>query len=123
MDSRLIKRNVTRKRRVLRVRKRLRGTAEKPRLAVYKSNANIYVQLIDDENHMTIAGIGTMSKKLKDEKLSRKSKESAIRLGEHIAAVAKEKNIVKVVFDRGRFKYHGIIALLAETARKAGLQF
>ena len=81
----LSKINTTRQRRIYRVRNKVKGTATKPRLCFCKSNKNIYVQLIDDENHKTIAGIGTLSKENKDMK---KSKESAKKLGEQIAKIA-----------------------------------
>lgn len=93
----------------------------KPRLSVSKSNRNIYAQLIDDENRVTLGGIGTLSKA--DKTKAGKSKESARMIGSQIAQIAKEKNIDTVVFDRGRFKFHGIIAELANAAREAGLQF
>ena len=123
MENTIKKRSKTRKRRVLRVRKTLKGTSEKPRLSVFKSNKHLYVQLIDDVNQKTILGVGTASKSLKATKFNLKSKEAAKHLGALIASHAKEKNIVHVVFDRGRNKYHGILAELAEAARNAGLQF
>ena len=109
----------TRKRRVFRTRKNLKGTNEKPRLSVHKSNKHLFVQMIDDESGKTIAAVGTNSKDVK----MKKSKQSAEKLGEIIASIAKEKKINKIVFDRGRFKYHGLIQLLADSARKAGLEF
>ncbi len=119
MENNLIRRNITRKRRTLRVRKNLRGTSTKPRLCISKTKSHIFAQLIDDENMLTIAGMGTMSKEFKD----KKSKESAKKLGKKISEIAKEKKIERVVFDRGSNKYHGIIAELANAAREAGLQF
>jgi large subunit ribosomal protein L18 len=119
MDNSLRKRDISRKRRVLRVRKKLKGTAIKPRLCVSKSNKHILAQLIDDQNCVTIAATGTLSKgnKLK------KSVESSKQIGQKIAELAKEKNISTVVFDRGRLKYHGLIASLADGARENGLEF
>ena len=117
MENNLKKRKVTRKRRVLRVRKKLKGSGKKPRLSVYKSNKNIFAQIIDDEKKITIIGISTIPLKVKNKK------ETAKVIGEKIASMAKEKEIEKVVFDRGRFKYHGIIKEFADAARKAGLEF
>ncbi len=118
MDQSQIRRNRARRSRVFRVRKNIRGTAEKPRLSVCKTNAHLYVQLIDDEKSLTLAGMGTMSKQYKG-----RSKESAKKLGQAIAAAAKKLQIERIVFDRGRHKFHGVIAELANSAREAGLQF
>lgn len=114
MDKKQKKRVV---RRVFRVRKKLKGTDEKPRLSIFKSNKNIYAQIINDEKQITLIGIGSFSEK------RAKLKDMAKILGDKIAKLAKEKNITKVVFDRGRYKYHGIIASFADAARKEGLQF
>lgn len=114
------KRNATRKRRVFRVRKTLKGTATKPRMSVNKSNKHLFVQLIDDENSKTIAAMGTYSKEFKGVK---KSKECATNLGKKIAEIAKSKKIDEVVFDRGRYKFHGLLSELAKGAREAGLKF
>lgn len=124
MDNYLQKRSLKRAKRVLRVRKAVRGTAEKPRFCVNKTNQHLYAQIIDDEQGVTLAGIGTMSKEgSKEKKGAKKSKEAARLLGAKLAAFAKQKNIQQVVFDRGRFKFHGLIAELANSAREAGLQF
>jgi large subunit ribosomal protein L18 len=124
MDTYLIKRNERRKKRALRVRKHVRGSGEIPRLSVHKSNQHLFVQLIDDEQGLTLAGIGTMSKDLaKGKKSLRKSRDHAKEVGTKIAQLAKEKNINTVIFDRGRYKYHGLIADLANAAREAGLKF
>jgi large subunit ribosomal protein L18 len=117
MESELKKRDISRKRRKFRVSKNLRGDDKKPRMSVTKTNKHIFVQLIDDENQKTLLSVGTYSKDLK----LKKSKESAIKLGEILAKMAKDKKINSVIFDRGRLKYHGIIAELANSARKAGL--
>ena len=117
------KKSLVRQRRVFRVRKRLQGTSERPRLTVFKSNQHLFVQVINDETGHTVASLGTLSKEFKGTELAKKSKKSAQVLGEKIAKLALDKDIVKVVFDRGRFKYHGIIAELANAARQAGLQF
>jgi large subunit ribosomal protein L18 len=121
MDTSQIKRNKSRKNRKFRVRKKLKGSAEKPRLSVSKTNKHILAQLIDDETGVTLAGFGTMSKENKEHKT--KSKQAAHFIGMTIAKLAKEKNIETVVFDRGRFMYHGVVAKLADGAREAGLRF
>jgi len=123
MDNSQKRRKIARKARVLRVRKHIRGTAEKPRLTVSKTNSHLYVQLVDDEKGVTLAGVGTLSKTNQDKEHSRKSKGSARRIGTQIAEFAKKLKIDTVVFDRGRYKFHGIIAELANSAREAGLQF
>jgi large subunit ribosomal protein L18 len=123
MDNRLTKRKISRKRRTLRVRKKIRGSSLVPRFSVYKSNSHLYAQLIDDENGTTLAGVGTQSKKFQKTEFNKKSKLSAREIGKHLADVAKTKEIKRVIFDRGRFKFHGLIAELANAAREAGLQF
>lgn len=120
MHRNLEKKIKVRKKRVMRVRKKLRGNAEKPRLSVFKSLNHIGVQLIDDEKGVTLASFSTLSKEMKDKKLS---KESAKFVGIKIAELAKEKKIGRVVFDRGRYKYHGIIAEVASGARESGIKF
>ena len=122
MESSLIKKNYKRGKRVVRVRKRLRGTQERPRLCVMKSNKHIGVQLIDDEKAVTIASASTLMNELKKKKLGR-TKEAARVIGAKIAELAKKNQVEKAVFDRGIYKYHGIIAELANAAREGGLQF
>jgi large subunit ribosomal protein L18 len=109
--------------RALRVRKHLQGTDTKPRLCVVKSNCHIQAQLIDDESGRTLGGTATFAKEFRGTEFCRKNKASARKLGEQIAEIAKSKNIKEVVFDRGPFKYHGILAELADAARAGGLQF
>lgn len=111
------------KRRALRVRKTLHGSAMKPRLCVVKTNAHIEVQLINDELGHTLASASTRSKELKGTSFNRKNKESARKLGEMIAEKAQTQNIKEIVFDRGAHKYHGILAELADAARGSGLKF
>jgi len=123
MHSNLKNRDIARKRRKYRVRKKLRGTSEKPRLTIYKSNCYIYAQLIDDEKQHTLVSLNSLSKEMIKLKLNNKSKEAASYIGKNIAQIAKKKNINKVVFDRGRYKYHGLIAEVAESARKEGIKF
>ncbi len=120
MDNSKKRRSKARRTRVLRVRKKVRGSAAKPRLSVSKTNTHIYAQIIDDEAGVTLAGFGTQSK---GASIKRKSKMSAKEVGKQIAMLAKEKKIDTVIFDRGRYKFHGLIAELANSAREAGLQF
>lgn len=117
------KKQVSRKKRAMRVRRRLRGTSEKPRLCAHKTNSHLHVQIIDDVNGKTLIGVSTNSKELKDRCAGKKNKESAKMLGEWIATKAKELQIENVVFDRGSSKYHGVLAELANAAREGGLQF
>lgn len=107
----------TRARRHNRIRARITGTAVKPRLAVYKSNTALYAQLIDDEAGKTLAAADT--RKAKGDSLT----EKATATGTAIAEAAKKAGIETVVFDRGGFKYQGVIAALADSARAAGLKF
>ena len=123
MDNSKKRRDNARKSRVLRVRKAIKGSAERPRLSVSKTNCHIYAQLIDDENAVTLGGVGTLSKVNQGTSFNKKSKESAKEIGKQIADIAKKHNILAVVFDRGRCKFHGVIAELANSAREAGLQF
>jgi len=117
------KSQVLRCKRSIRVRKHLRGTNTKPRLCVVKSNNHIQAQLIDDEAGITLGATATFSKEFRGTEFNRKNKASARKLGERIAEIAKDKNIKEVVFDRGPFKYHGVLAELADAARAGGLQF
>lgn len=110
-------------RRSLRVRKSLHGTSSKPRLCVYKSNCHIQAQLIDDDAGITLGSISTFSKQFRNTEFAKKNKASARKLGQAIADIAKDKSIKEVVFDRGPFKYHGVLAELANAAREGGLQF
>ena len=123
MDNSKVRRQRARKNRVMRVRKKIQGTDTRPRLSVSKTNKHIYAQIIDDVSGITIAGIGTLSKGNKTTAYNGKSKEAARHIGKQIAELAKGKNIDTVIFDRGRYKYHGVVAQLAEGAREAGLRF
>lgn len=110
-------------RRKLRVRKRLRGSSEKPRLSVFRSARHIYVQLIDDESGLTLASSSTVATSLRESVKNVTSKEQARLVGAEIAQKAKAANIQRVVFDRGPYKFHGRIKELAEAARENGLAF
>ncbi len=113
-----------RARRHRRVRKKVQGSAERPRLCVFRSQQHIYAQLIDDTAGQTLAAAGSTSPELKD-KLGKKGRDldAAAEVGKLIAARAKEKKVKSVVFDRAGYKYHGRVKKLAEAARKAGLEF
>lgn len=113
--------NFVRKRIHTRVRKKISGTSEQPRLNVYRSNKNIYAQLIDDQAGETLVSASTQDKELKLD--STANIEAAGKVGELIANRAKEKGIETVVFDRGGYLYHGRVAAVAEGAREAGLEF
>ncbi len=123
MRAEITKMNERREKRAFRTRKKLRGTMAKPRLSVVKSNKHIHVQLINDDEGKTLASTATFAKEFRNTEFNKRNKESAAKLGEKIAALAIEKNVREVVFDRGPFKYHGILAALADSARSAGLKF
>jgi len=110
--------NQTRQRRHARVRGKISGTAERPRLSVYRSNKNIYAQLIDDVAGVTLASASTIDKEVSGNKT-----EQATKVGELIAKRGSEKNVSEVVFDRGGYLYHGRVQALAEAARENGLKF
>ena len=107
----------------MRVRKKVRWTEAKPRLSLSKTNTHISAQIIDDVKGVTIVGVGTLSKENKGSSFNRKSKAAARHIGKQIAEMAKQKNVDTVVFDRGRYKFHGVVAELAAGAREAGLHF
>ena len=115
-----IDKNLERERRHKRVRRKVSGTSECPRLCVYKSNNNIYAQVIDDSKGITLVQASTLDKEVKTKK---SNKEAAKEIGTLIAKRAMEKKIKTVVYDRSGYIYHGIIKELAEAARKAGLEF
>ena len=108
------------RRRHIRVRRKVSGTAERPRLCIYRSNRNLFAQLIDDVKGETIVSASTLDKAVKTKK---SNKEAAKEVGTLIAKRAIEKNIKNVVYDRGGYIYHGIVKELAEAAREAGLKF
>lgn len=112
-----------RKRRKMRFMKKIRGTPERPRLCVYRSNKHIYAQIVDDQATMTLAAASTLSKELASPADKGATKEAAQKVGQLIAKKAKERNIQRVVFDRNGFLYHGRIRAVADAAREAGLEF
>ena len=107
----------------MRIRNRFSGTAERPRLAVFRSNNHMYAQIIDDTEGKTLVAASTMEKEVKGELDKTNNVEAAAYVGTVIAKRALEKGIKEVVFDRGGFIYQGKIAALAEAAREAGLEF
>lgn len=113
-------RKMERARRHARVRRKISGTAERPRLCVYRSNTNLYVQIIDDVAGTTLVSASTLDKEVKTKYAN---KEAAKEVGALIAKRALEKNIKDVVFDRGGYIYHGVIKELADAARNGGLNF
>ena len=113
-------RKLERTRRHIRVRRKISGTAERPRLCVYRSNKNLFVQVIDDVNGVTLCQASTLDKEVKTKHAN---KEAAKEVGALIAKRASEKKIKSVVYDRGGYIYHGVVKELAEAAREAGLQF
>ncbi|MBI3354225.1 MAG: 50S ribosomal protein L18 [Nitrospirae bacterium] len=117
------KRVLARKRRHARIRRKVYGTEERPRLCVSKSLSNMYAQLIDDEKGITLTSASTVDKDLKGKIKNGGNLEAAKIVGGLIAERALGKNIKKVVFDRGGYIYHGRIKALADAAREKGLQF
>ncbi len=117
------KRTEHRRKKALRVRKRIHGTAERPRLTVTRSLRNIFCQVIDDERGHTLAAVSSLDKTLRDSLKGLKKTEAAGRVGAELAVRAKKAGVVKVSFDRGARRYHGRIKALAEAAREGGLMF
>lgn len=122
MNSELTKKQAIRNKRSMRIRKKIHGTCTQPRLCVIKSNKHILVQLIDDDAGATLGSVSTFSKEYREGEFGKKNKQSARKLGEHIAKIAAEKNIKSAKFDRGFSRFHGILAELKEAAVEAGLQ-
>ena len=118
-------RQVRRARRHVSIRKRINGSAERPRLVVYRSAKNIEGQIVDDDASRTLLGVSTLAQELKDLKLEDEHKpiQRARAAGKLLAEKAKEKGIETVVFDRGGYKYHGRVQAFAEGAREGGLEF
>jgi len=108
--------------RKVRIRKKVSGTAERPRLVVFRSNLHIYAQLVDDQVGATVAAASTLTLGKNGEAL-KANKEGAGKVGSEIARLAKDKDIASVVFDRNGYIYHGTIKAIADAAREAGLDF
>jgi large subunit ribosomal protein L18 len=114
----------TRQRRRTRVRKKVRGTAERPRLSVFRTSKHIYAQVIDDAAAQTLVGSSSLKQDIRIKAQNQGgNKKGAAIVGEFIAKSAQEKGIKRVVFDRNGFLYHGRVKVLAEAARKHGLEF
>ena len=107
----------------MRIRNRFSGTAERPRLAVFRSNNHMYAQIIDDTVGNTLVSASTLEKDVKAELAKTNNVDAAAYLGTVIGKIAVEKGIKQVVFDRGGYIYHGKVAALADAAREAGLEF
>jgi large subunit ribosomal protein L18 len=114
---------IGRERRKLRIRNKVEGTTERPRLSVFRSAKHIYAQVIDDTTGKTLAHASTLSKDLKGTLGDDNKTDAAKKVGALIAKVCKSKGVAKVVFDRNGYLYHGRISALAQAAREAGLEF
>ncbi len=115
--------NIVRLRKHKRIRAKISGTAQRPRLCVFRSLSNIYAQIIDDENQNTLVSASTLDIEIKGNVAFGGNKDAAAQVGKLIAQRAVEKGIETVVFDRGGYIYHGRVLSLAEAAREAGLKF
>ena len=122
---RKVSKNVIRERIHTRIRKKLKGTTDRPRLAIFRSVAHIYAQVIDDTKGVTLVAANSNEKSLGAEgkKATGGNVEAAKEIGKRVAERAKEQGITKVVFDRGGYIYHGRVKALADAAREAGLEF
>jgi large subunit ribosomal protein L18 len=118
-----IDRNNSRARRKRRIRKKVAGTADRPRLTVFRSSKHIYAQVVDDVTSKPITGRSTLSKALASELTDKDKSARAAVVGKAIAEACKQKGITKVVFDRNGYAYHGRVKTLADSAREAGLEF
>ena len=105
------------------LRGRIKGTEERPRLSVYRSNENIYAQIIDDTKSKTLVSCSTLDRSIKLELSSGRTCDASRLIGQKLAELSLKKNITKIVFDRGPYLYHGRIKALADGARAGGLQF
>jgi large subunit ribosomal protein L18 len=119
----LVDRNKVRLRKHVRVRKKISGTAAKPRLAVFRSARHIYAQIIDDVAGKTLVAASTLDEAVKGKVGGTGNKDAAKAVGQLVGEKAKEKGITQVVFDRGGYLYHGRVKELADAARAAGLEF
>lgn len=117
-----LSKNEKRLRRKVRIRKKIAGSPECPRLVVFRSNLHIYAQLVDDKAGVTLASASTLVLSKQGEAV-KPNKDGAAKVGAEIARIAKEKNVERVVFDRNGYVYHGRIKAVADAAREAGLTF
>ena len=106
-----------------RVRRKVYGTAQRPRMVVFRSNKHVYVQIVDDDLGHTLASASTLDRSLAEALEGKTPIQQAEKVGELVAGRSKEKNIETVVFDRNGYKYHGAVKALADAARKAGIKF
>ncbi|MCU0519402.1 MAG: 50S ribosomal protein L18 [Anaerolineae bacterium] len=118
-----VNRERARARRHTHIRKHVAGTPERPRLNVFRSLTHIYVQVIDDSVGVTLTSASTVDREVRDQIVGLKKSEQARVVGKVVAERALSKGVVRVVFDRGGYKYHGRVKALAEAAREAGLDF
>ena len=116
-------RNESRRRRHLRIRRTIRGDADRPRLSVFRSLAHIYAQVIDDQRQRTVAAASSLDAEIRAEAAKAKKAEAGRLVGRLIARRAQERGVRRVVFDRGGYLYHGRVKALAEGAREGGLEF
>jgi large subunit ribosomal protein L18 len=124
MAGKIIKRVDSRDKRRVRIRKKIRGTQERPRLTVYRSLRHMYAQLVDDDKGVTLGTVSTQTESITAQLTEhRKKAEVAKLVGMEIARLAKDMNITSVVFDRNGYLYHGRVKAVADGAREGGLQF
>ena len=117
------RRDTARTRRKQRVRKKVLGTDQRPRISVFKSNKHIYAQVISDDRGATLATVSTLSKELATKVESLKGVDAAKQVGLALARICKEKNVSHVIFDRNGFLFHGRVKAIADGAREGGLEF
>ena len=115
--------DIGRQRRKARVRKKVRGTDQRPRVCVFRSNKHIYAQVISDSQGRTLVTVSTLSEDLAEQLKKSKGIDAAKQVGVALAKVCKDKNITRVVFDRNGFIYHGRVKAVADGAREGGLEF
>ena len=115
--------HVARERRKMSLRKKIRGTSERPRLCIFCSERHLYAQIIDDEGGNTLVAVSTLSESVRSQGKTGSNAESAKKVGKAIAEAALSANIDTVVFDRNGFIYHGKVKVLADSAREGGLKF
>ncbi|MCD6447106.1 MAG: 50S ribosomal protein L18 [Candidatus Marinimicrobia bacterium] len=121
-DKSKLKRDARIKKKI-RIRKRLSGTSERPRLVVYRSNMHISAQIVNDDNHEVICSASSFAKDLRASLKDKSKSEFSLSVGKSIAEKAKAKGVKAVVFDRNGFIYHGRVKILADACRKNGLEF
>ncbi len=119
----MLKKRILRQRRHERVRKKVHGTTQRPRLAVYRSEHHIYAQVIDDTEGKTLASASSLEKEMRDELRTGADKDAATAVGKRVAERAVAAGVTQVVFDRGPYLYHGRVKALADAAREGGLDF